>query len=83
MLQFFQHESRQDHGTLDETTAANIIDAAINDDVGIQQFERRALVRFRRAAFRERGFWRITISTSWSTAVNSFISRSTEKPASL
>ena len=36
-----------------------------------------------RAAFRERGFCRITISTSWSSAVNRFIRRSTEKPASL
>jgi uncharacterized protein (DUF433 family) len=36
-----------------------------------------------RAAFRERGFFRITISTSKSTAVNKFISRSREKPASL
>ena len=36
-----------------------------------------------RPAFRERGFRRITISTSWSSAVNRFIRRSTEKPASL
>jgi hypothetical protein len=36
-----------------------------------------------RAVFRERGFRRITISTSWSSAVNRFIKRSTEKPASL
>jgi hypothetical protein len=36
-----------------------------------------------RPAFRERGFRRITISTSWSSAVNRFIKRSTEKPASL
>jgi hypothetical protein len=31
-----------------------------------------------RPAFRERGFRRITISTSWSSAVNRFIRRSTE-----
>ena len=36
-----------------------------------------------RPPFRERRFRRITISTSWSTAVNRFIRRSTEKPASL
>ena len=36
-----------------------------------------------RPAFRERGFRRITISTSWSTAVKKFIRRSTENPASL
>ena len=36
-----------------------------------------------RPAFRERGFRRMTISTSWSSAVNRFISRSTEKPTSL
>jgi hypothetical protein len=36
-----------------------------------------------RAACRERGFFRITISTSKSAAVNKFISRSREKPASL
>ena len=36
-----------------------------------------------RAAFRERGFRRITISTSWSSAVKRFIRRSTENPASL
>jgi hypothetical protein len=36
-----------------------------------------------RAAFRERGFRRITISTSWSSAVKRFIRRSTEKPSSL
>ena len=33
-----------------------------------------------RPAFRERGFRRITISTSWSSAVNRFIKRSTENP---
>src|SRR5437773_9506862 len=31
-----------------------------------------------RPAFRERGFCRITISTSWSSAVSKFIKRSTE-----
>jgi hypothetical protein len=36
-----------------------------------------------RPAFRERGFRRITISMSWSSAVNRFIRRSTENPASL
>ena len=36
-----------------------------------------------RPVFRDRGFRRITISTSWSTAVSRFIKRSTEKPASL
>jgi hypothetical protein len=36
-----------------------------------------------RPALRDRGFRRITISTSRSSAVNRFISRSTEKPASL
>ncbi len=36
-----------------------------------------------RAAFRDRGFFRMTISTSWSSAVSRFIRRSTEKPASL
>lgn len=36
-----------------------------------------------RPVFRERGFRRITISTSWSSAVNRFIRRSTEKPSSL
>ena len=36
-----------------------------------------------RPAFRERGFRRITISTSWSSAVKRFIRRSTEKPSSL
>ena len=35
------------------------------------------------AALRERGFFRITISTSRSRTVSSVISRSTEKPASL
>jgi hypothetical protein len=34
-------------------------------------------------AFRERGFCRITISTSWSGAVSRFIKRLTEKPAQL
>ena len=36
-----------------------------------------------RPAFRERGFCRITISTSWSSAVKRFMRRSTENPASL
>jgi hypothetical protein len=36
-----------------------------------------------RPPFRERGLRRITISTSWSSAVSRFIKRSTEKPASL
>jgi hypothetical protein len=36
-----------------------------------------------RAAVRERGFFRITISTSWSSAVRNVINRSTEKPSSL
>ena len=36
-----------------------------------------------RAARRDRGFRSITISTSWSRAVNNLISRSTEKPESL
>ena len=35
------------------------------------------------AAFRVRGFFRMMISTSWSSAVSRFIRRSTEKPASL
>jgi hypothetical protein len=44
---------------------------------------RYAVATMIRPALRERGFRRITISTSWPTAVNRFISRSTEKPASL
>ena len=36
-----------------------------------------------RAAARERGFLRMTISTSRSSALSSVISRSTEKPSSL
>jgi len=36
-----------------------------------------------RAAFRERNLRRITISTSWPSAVNRLIKRSTEKSASL
>jgi triacylglycerol lipase len=36
-----------------------------------------------RAAARERGFARVTISTSWSSALSNIISRSTENPSSL
>src|SRR4029078_2600380 len=36
-----------------------------------------------RPVFRERGFRRMRISMSWSSAVNRFMSRSTENPASL
>jgi hypothetical protein len=36
-----------------------------------------------RAAVLDRGFFRITISTSWSSAVRNVISRSTETPSSL
>jgi hypothetical protein len=36
-----------------------------------------------RATARDRGFLRMTISTSWSSAVRNVISRSTEKPSSL
>lgn len=47
---------------------------------GTDQWAATTLIR---PAFRDRGFGRITISTSWSSAVNRLISRSTEKPASL
>src|SRR5204863_8679221 len=36
-----------------------------------------------RPVLRDRGFRRMTISMSWSSAVSRFIKRSTEKPASL
>jgi ABC-type glycerol-3-phosphate transport system substrate-binding protein len=42
-----------------------------------------AAVTLMRAAGRERGFFRMTISTSRSSAVRNVISRSTEKPSSL
>jgi hypothetical protein len=69
----------RDHGNLKQAigevlSALEFVDSA-ND--------LQAATTLIRAALRERGFCRITISTSWSSAVNRFIRRSTEKPTSL
>ena len=62
---------------------ANELVAYLSPGPGAGYEVAQAATTLMRAVFLERGFLRITISTSWSSAVSRFIRRSIENPESL